>query len=155
MLETATLSVIATALGSVVGMTLSKAIEKTADQLGEYIYDFMVKLKQFLAKLKQKSPNTARAIEESAQKPLDYGATIIDVQACIIDDPEFKNIINELAVLADNIQDPIIQGEIEKAKAAVQNLNLTNFPKLEKFADTLYQVNFDGSQTQVINIHNK
>lgn len=116
MLETATLSVIATAVGSVVGTIANKAIEKTGDKLGEDIYD------KFMGKLKQKSPNTGSAIEKSAQKPLDYGETIIDVQACIIDDPEFKNIIDELAQLAENIQDPIIQGEIEKAKATVQNI---------------------------------
>jgi hypothetical protein len=143
MLETATLSVIATAVGSVVGTIATKAIEKTGDKLGEDFYDFMVKLRQ-------KSPKTASAIEESAEKPLDYNTTIIDVQACIIDDPEFKNIIDELAQLAENIQDPTIQAEIEKAKVAVQNLNLTNFPNVQKLADKIGQVNLGGSNTQNI-----
>lgn len=145
MLETATLSVIATAVASVVGTITTKAIEKIGEKGAEDLYN------KFMGKVEKKSPETAKAIKESAEKPLDYGATIIDVQACAVDDPELKNIIDELNGLAENIQDPIIQAEIEKAKTAVQNLNLTNFPKVEKLADTLYQVNFGGSNTQVIN----
>lgn len=120
MLETATLSLIATALGSFVGMIATKAIEKTGDNLGENIYE------RFINKVEAKSPETAKAIKESAEKPsekpLDYGATIIDVQAWALEDPDFQNIIDELAVLAENIQEPIIKAEIGKAKAEVQNI---------------------------------
>jgi hypothetical protein len=93
-------------------IVITKAFEKTGEILGEKALE---KGGELLVLLRRKKPDTANAIEEAQQKPLDYGQAYLEattkVEEAAKEDPE-------IAQAVENVADAV-----KSQPAAVQNLS--------------------------------
>ena len=115
---------------------MTKFWEKTGEQLSEELFE---KTEKFYKSLKKKSPQTALAIEQSQEHPLDYGKAVIDVEVLSQTDGELQESVKALAAAAEAEQNPKLT---ELVKEVSQNVNPQETPeqKIAKLADTIQKV---------------
>lgn len=72
------LTMIAMVVGAAIATAATKFADKAAEKIGEKSGEKVFsESEKFLAALKEKAPETALAIEQSAQKPLDLGQAVL------------------------------------------------------------------------------
>jgi ubiquinone biosynthesis protein COQ9 len=115
------LTTAAIAIGSVVA---TKALEKTGEKIGETLYDTTG---QFLKALKQESPQTATALANAPQAPLDYGVATLEVEAAAKKNPEVARAVQELV-------------EAARAESNQKLAQVLAMPNIQKMAEKIRQV---------------
>lgn len=81
-------------------LVITKAIEKTGETLGEKTLEAGGKL---FSLLKRKKPETAKAIEQAQNQPLDYGQAVLigqQVEEAAKKDPEIAQAVETVATEA-------------------------------------------------------
>ncbi|NJL64635.1 MAG: hypothetical protein HC903_25990 [Methylacidiphilales bacterium] len=125
------LSTAAIAIGTVIA---TKALEKTGEKVGEALWD---KTGKFLVTLKKHAPYTVTAIEKAPEQPLDYGKAVLEVESAAKANPEVKQAMEDVAVVAKAETNPKVvevlnenwQGiNIKGGTNSIQN-NTFNFGK--------------------------
>lgn len=115
---------LSTAAIAIAAAIATKTIEMTSENFGE-------KVVNFLTNLRKKSPQTATAIEQAPEQPLDYGEAVLEVEAVAKANPEVKEAMEELAIAA-------------KAETNPQLSAIFNAPNLQKLAEKIGQAVMPG-----------
>jgi len=133
------------ALGTVVG---TKVLEKTGEKVGEAVWD---KGAQFLDSLKLESPDTAIAIEQAPEQPLDYGEAVLEISSAAQANSEIARRMEELAAAGKANPHPKFAEVIEKIEAALnsQRSKVETFTNIIKDSEKIpIQQTMSGNQTQ-------
>ncbi|AFZ61310.1 hypothetical protein H6G54_21235 [Anabaena cylindrica FACHB-243] len=128
---------------------LTKAFEKTGEKLGEKVVE---QSGRFLTSLKDKSPATAHAIELSPKQPLDYGQTVLEVNALANADPEIAREVEILAELALQENNPRLEQTIQEIQRTLQ-LQQPTVQVLGKLAEKIGLVVQSGGRVSIQNFH--
>lgn len=107
----------ALALGTIVA---TKALEKTGEEIGEAFYE---KSKQFLASLRKQSPDTALAIEQAPDKPLDYGKAVLEIESAAQSNTKVAQSVKELAELGKTSSLSNLAEILKKIEKSVKDSN--------------------------------
>ena len=89
------LTTAAIALATVIA---TKALEKTGENVGDALWN---KSSEFLASLREDSPNTVVAIEKAPEKPLDYGEALLEIESTAQANIKIAQSMQELAALPE------------------------------------------------------
>ena len=108
------LTTTALAVGILVG---TKALQKTTDNITQVVWDKGVK---FLESLKQVSPDTVTAIENSPDQPLDYGEAVLEIQEAAAN-PDVARTIRELAAAVEENSYPKLTEVLEEIREALKS----------------------------------
>lgn len=107
---------------------MTKALEKIGENVGDKVFS---QSEKFISLLRQKSPQTAVAIERAEEEPLNYGQAVFEVDALAKQDLEFASVLQELAAAVE--EEPnfklsaAMQQILEALKsqpASVQNMSM-------------------------------
>lgn len=120
------LTTAAISLGTVIS---TKAYDKAGDLVVDTLSD---KAQKFWQVLRQKSPETATAIEQVDEQPLDYGQAVLEIEAAAKSNFEVAEAMQELSVAAkaqppSNL-DEILQKIMESIES--QSSNIENYGKM-------------------------
>ncbi|MFB2769221.1 hypothetical protein ACE1AT_07985 [Pelatocladus sp. BLCC-F211] len=119
-------------VAAIATLVITKAFEKTGEILGEKALE---KGGELLVLLRRKKPDTASAIEQAQQKPLDYGQAYLEatakVEEAAKEDPEIAQAVENVADAVKS-QPATVQnfGKLaEKIGMVIQGgtVNITNF----------------------------
>ncbi len=113
------------AIGSIIA---TKALEKTGENIGQALWD---KIDQFINALKKQSPQTATALEQAPEQPLDYQQTVKEVESAAKLNPEVEQAMEELAAAAQKESNPKFN-------------EVLSMPSLQKLAEKIGQVVMPG-----------
>lgn len=105
----------ATAIAATV---MTKFWERTGEKLSEELFE---RSENFYESLKQKSPETALAIERSPQSPLDYGRAVLEVNAIAEQDISLLKEMEVLAMAAQQEPNDTVQQKIQDIITMLQN----------------------------------
>lgn len=119
---------------------------KTLENITQVVWDKSAKL---LESLKQESPDTARAIEQAPEQPLDYGQAVLEMQEAA-ENPDVAQRMQELATAAEADPNPKL-AEILQEIAEELKSQKSSMPKLEKLADKIGQVAIEGGTGTIQN----
>ncbi len=89
------LTTAAIALATVIA---TKALEKTGENVGDALWN---KSSQFLASLREYSPNTVVAIEKAPEQPIDYGEGLLEIESTPQANSKVAQSMQELAALSE------------------------------------------------------
>ena len=130
---------LAAAVVAISTVVATKALEKTGQNLGQFVWD---ETSQFVESLRNQSPDTVTAIEQAPEQPLDYAEVVLQVEAAAKQNPEVAQSIERLVTTVDaealpNLEE--IRQEITKAleshPATSDNYNIENvIENVENFA---------------------
>ncbi|MBW4422815.1 MAG: hypothetical protein KME13_27165 [Myxacorys californica WJT36-NPBG1] len=119
------LSMIAAAVGAAIATAATKFADKAAEKLGEKSGEkVFTESEKFLAALKEKAPETALAIEQSAQKPLDLGKAVLEVEAVAKQNPAIAQSAETVAAAAEADPNPELQATIQQVLEALKAYQL-------------------------------
>ena len=146
-MEPLSITAVATAITTIF---FTKAIEKTGEDLGEFLSN---KTKILIGKLSRKSAKVKGLLEANKQQPLQIEEAILEVKQIADQDSEIAEAILEVETAAKDesnskFQEEINQVQQEAAKLVGQQLTIKNMAKL---ADKIGVVNQGPITNQTIN----
>ncbi len=146
-MEPISITAVATAITTIF---FTKAIEKTGENLGEFLSN---KTKILIGKLSRKSAKVKGLLEAEEQQPLQIGEAILEVKQIADREPEIAEAILEVETAAKDelnskFQDEINQVKQEAAQLVGQQPTIQNMTKL---AEKIGVVNQGFIGTQNIN----
>ena len=129
----------------------TKAIEKTGENLGEFLSD---KTKILIGKLSSKSSKVKGLLEAEEQQPLQIGEAILEVKQIAEEDSEIAEAILEVETAAKDEPNPKFQDEINQVKQEAAKLEVQQpaFQNMTKLADKIGQVVMPGATGNIKNM---
>lgn len=128
---------IATVATAITTIFFTKTLEKTGENLGEFLSK---KTNILIRKLSSKSTRLKSLLESNEKTPLEISEAILEVKAIADQDPEIAKKIKEIESTAQQEQNPKLKSEIQQVqqeaiKLVDQQPNIQNLTKLaEKIA---------------------
>lgn len=112
---------LSTAALAIATVITTKALERTGEKVGEALFD---KTNKFIVTLNKHAPHTITAIEKAAEKPLDYGKAVLEVESAAKANPEVKRAMEDVATAAKAETNSKVADKINNY--AERNININN-----------------------------
>ena len=146
-MEPISITAVATAITTIF---FTKAIEKTGENLGEFLSN---KTKILIGKLSRKSTKVKGLLEAEEHQPLQIGEAILEVKQIADREPEIAEAILEVETAAKDEQNPKFQDEINQVKQEAAQLvgQQPTIQNMTKLAEKIGVVNQGFIGTQNIN----
>ena len=146
-MEPISITAVATAITTIF---FTKAIEKTGENLGEFLSN---KTKILIGKLSRKSAKVKGLLEAEEQQPLQIGEAILEVKQIADREPEIAEAILEVETAAKDEPNSKFQEEINQVKEEAAQLvgQQPTIQNMTKLAEKIGVVNQGFIGTQNIN----
>ncbi len=147
-MEPLSITAIATAIATIF---FSKVIEKTGENLGEFLSN---KTEILIGKLSSKSAKVKGLLEVEEQQPLQIGEAILEVKQIADRDSEIADAILEVETAAKDEPNSKFQEEINQVQQEAAQLlgQQPTFQNMNKLADKIGQVVMPGGTGNIENM---